>query len=47
MGQNVNILQGTGNLSGTRRLQPTLQIGPGYRFNAMVTKDLVVSPSRD
>ena len=28
------------------RIQPTLQIRPGYRFNVSVTKDLVVEPWR-
>jgi type IV secretion system protein VirB10 len=33
-------------MSRNLRIQPTLQIRPGYRFNVMVTKDLVVSPWR-
>ena len=28
------------------RVQPTLQIRPGYRFNVMVTRDLVLEPYR-
>ncbi|WP_017170291.1 TrbI/VirB10 family protein, partial [Xanthomonas phaseoli] len=27
-------------------IQPTLEIRPGYRFNVMVTKDLVLPPYR-
>lgn len=29
---------------GNMRIQPTLRIRPGYRFNVMVTKDLVLRP---
>ena len=28
------------------RIQPTLQIRPGYRFNVSVTKDFIISPSK-
>ena len=29
------------------RIQPTLQIRPGYRFNVSVTKDFIISPSEN
>ena len=28
------------------RIQPTLEIRPGYRFNVEVTKDLIIQPWR-
>lgn len=39
-------LAGTQLMQRNLRIQPTLEIRPGYRFNVTVTKDLVVQPWR-
>ena len=37
-------LAGTQLMQRNLRIQPTLEIRPGYRFNVTVTKDLIIQP---